>query len=271
MPEFKKEELARDENKFKDPAEYGLKPLEAIDIRQINDFDELLQAMALTSFGGRNVGEAAEVLTEMFADDTCKRVLTITGAMTVGKMTLLIVELLERGLVDAIITTGALQAHGMIEGMGLNHYKLAPESPKELHNDAHLAEIGFNRVTDTIELESNFLEAEPVVDEALRALYEGVAQEQLPVTVGGADVMRSLGRVLEKRYPGNRSILSTALRKDVPVLYRPGRTPNSSSRQRSRTTSLSWRVDLAVYKSAAAGTGGSIKICLPSTRGRLES
>ncbi|MFW5739941.1 MAG: deoxyhypusine synthase family protein, partial [Myxococcota bacterium] len=122
VPEFKKEETARDESKFKDPADYGLRPLEAIDINKIGDFDELLQAMALTSFGGRRVGEAADVLTAMFEDDKCKRVLTVTGAMTVGKMTLLMVELLERGLIDVIVTTGALQAHGMIEGMGLDHY-----------------------------------------------------------------------------------------------------------------------------------------------------
>ncbi len=216
MAEFKKEETARDDKEFKDPKEYGLHPLEAIDIRHIGDFDELLRAMSLTSFGGRAVGEAAEVLTEMFEDNSCKRVLTVTGAMTVGKMTLLMVELIERNLIDAIITTGALQAHGMIEGMGLHHYKLAPDSPKELQNDARLAEIGFNRVTDTIETESNFLEAEPVVDEALRALHEPAKEH--PVTVSGAEIMRSLGRVLERQHPGNRSILSTALRKDVPVL-----------------------------------------------------
>ena len=218
MPEFKKEETARDESKFKDPAEYGLRPLEALDVQKISDFDELLQAMALTAFGGRRVGEAAEVLTEMFEDEKCMRVLTITGAMTVGKMTLLIVELLERGLIDVIVTTGALQAHGMIEGMGLNHYKLAPDSPKELHDDAHLSKIGFNRVTDTIELETNFIEAEDVVATGLRALYEDVAEEERPVTVSGADVMRSLGRVLERAHPGNRSILSTALRQNVPVM-----------------------------------------------------
>ncbi len=218
LSEFKKEEQARDEKLFRHASDYGLKALEPIDISAIGDFDELLQAMALTSFGGRSVGEAADVLTEMFEDRSCKRVLTVTGAMTVGKMTLLIVELLERGLVDAIITTGALQAHGMIEGMGLHHYKLAPDSPKELQDDAHLSEIGFNRVTDTIELESNFLEAEGIVDEALRLLYEDVDEAEHPVTVSGAEIMRSLGRVLENSHPNNRSILSTALRKGVPVL-----------------------------------------------------
>ena len=217
MAEFKPEEVARDEKLFREPQEFGLEPLAPIDVRKIHDFDDLLAAMALTSFGGRQVGEAAEVLTEMFEDPKCLRVLTMTGAMTVGKMTLLIVELIERGLVDVIISTGALQAHGMIEGMGLHHYKLSADAPNELFDDAYLAKIGFNRVTDTIELESNFLASEAIVYEALEALCEGVDEEQMPVTVGGADVMRSIGRVLEKHYPGNRSILSTALRHEVPV------------------------------------------------------
>lgn len=218
MTEFKKDEVARNERKFRDPEEFGLEPLQAINVRKIGDFDDLLKAMARTSFGGRQVGEAAEVLTEMFSDRTCKRVLTVTGAMTVGKMTLLIVELIERGLVDAVITTGALQAHGMIEGLGLKHYKLDPRSPKELQNDSYLAQIGFNRVTDTIELESNFYAAESIVDEALRDLYESVPEEQRPVTIGGAEIMRSLGRVMERRFPNNPSILSAAVRKGVPIL-----------------------------------------------------
>jgi deoxyhypusine synthase len=218
VTEFKKEEVARDERLFRDPEEFGLQPLEPVDVRKIKDFDGLLRAMARTSFGGRQVGEAAEVLAAMFSDTSCRRVLTITGAMTVGKMTLLIVELMERGLVDAIITTGALQAHGMIEGLGLKHYKLDAKAPRELQDDTYLAKVGFNRVTDTIELEKNFYAAESVVDEALRAIYEPVPEERRPVTVGGADIMRSLGRVLERRFPGNRSILSTAVRRGVPVL-----------------------------------------------------
>ncbi|HNS96853.1 MAG TPA: deoxyhypusine synthase family protein [Polyangiaceae bacterium] len=217
MTVFKKEEVARDERLFRDPEEFGLEPLEPVDIRKIDDFDGLLAAMARTSFGGRQVGVAADVLTSMFSDRTCKRVLTVTGAMTVGKMTLLIVELIERGLVDIIITTGALQAHGMIEGLGLKHYKLDAAAPRELHDDAYLAKVGFNRVTDTIELEKNFYAAEMVVEEALRDIYEPVPESERPVTLAGSDVMRSLGRVLERRFPGNRSILSTAERMGVPI------------------------------------------------------
>ena len=217
MPKFKKDELARNEKLFRNPEDFGLTPLEAVDVSAIHDFDELLHAMSMTAFGGRQVGEAGEVLTEMFEDTTCKRVLTLSGAMTIAKMTLLIVELMERDLIDAIVTTGALQAHGMIEGLGMSHYKLGDDAPEELRDDAYLSEIGFNRVTDTVELESNFHTAEEIVAASIRRLYEDIPEEEHPVTVSGTDVMRALGRVMEKRYPGNRSILSTAARKEVPV------------------------------------------------------
>ena len=46
-----------------DGAADGLTPLEPLDVMKIRDFDEMLQAMSKTAFGGRNVGEAAEART----------------------------------------------------------------------------------------------------------------------------------------------------------------------------------------------------------------
>ena len=63
----------------------GLQPLVSLDLDQVNSFSELLSAMSDTAFSGRSAGEAARILTNMFADEHCGVVMTISGAMTVAK------------------------------------------------------------------------------------------------------------------------------------------------------------------------------------------
>jgi len=42
-------------------------------------------------------------------------VMTLSGALTVGKMGLVFCDLIESGVVKAIVSTGALMAHGLVE------------------------------------------------------------------------------------------------------------------------------------------------------------
>src|SRR5437016_6322628 len=76
-----------------------------------------------TSFSGRRPGEAADLLHAMTADPDCYVVCTLSGAMTVAKMGLVICRMIEHGMVDCLISTGALMAHGLSEAVGLTHYK----------------------------------------------------------------------------------------------------------------------------------------------------
>ena len=103
------------ERRLHDGRHDGLVPLESFDLSQIQTFAELLRAMGKTAFGGRQVGEAFDILLEMIGRRECQVVLTLSGAMTVAKQGQLICELIDRGLVQAIVATGALIAHGLTE------------------------------------------------------------------------------------------------------------------------------------------------------------
>ena len=54
----------------------NLIPLASLDPLDIDSFDGLLRAMAKTAFGGRALGEAADVLYEMTKDPDCLVVAT---------------------------------------------------------------------------------------------------------------------------------------------------------------------------------------------------
>lgn len=148
--------------KLHDGREDGLSALEPIDLSKVNNFRDLVLAMRKTAFTGRTVGEAYDVLLQMFRDEDCVVVFTISGAMTVAKQGLIICEMIERGLVQAIVATGALMAHGLTESIGLTHYELPPNA-----DDKELFEKGYNRVYDTLEMEKNLNEVCEVVARVL--------------------------------------------------------------------------------------------------------
>ncbi len=97
----------------------GLLPLESLSLGKVKSFADLLKAMSRTAFSGRQLGEAFEILLAMHRSNDCLVVLTLSGAMTVAKQGRIICEMIDRGLVDAVVATGALVAHGLTESIGL--------------------------------------------------------------------------------------------------------------------------------------------------------
>jgi deoxyhypusine synthase len=203
MPKIQ-DRQARDESRYGTGTDDGLKPLSPLDPSQTRSVDELVRAMTQTAFGGRRLGEAADVLEAMIRDRDCFRVVTISGAMTVAKQGLLLCEMIDRGWVQAVVTTGALMTHGLSEGAGLLHFQ-HDSSMK----DEELYEKGYNRVYDTIELEKNLDDVEKILQRAL----ESVSPD---TTLSSRSICQMLGRDLEE-HSSSRAILKSALAADVPI------------------------------------------------------
>lgn len=195
----------RPEGQYHDGYQDGLVPLRPLDLVACRTTDELVRGMAHTAFGGRKVGEAADLFEAMARDAGCGVVLTISGAMTIAKMGLLITELIDRELVQAIVSTGALVAHGLVEGAGLTHFKADPR-----RSDEQNFHDGYNRVYDTLELERNLDDAESI----LRAVLQDVPGDHV---LCSSELHHRIGAWLIEHRPQARGILQSAYRKDVPV------------------------------------------------------
>ncbi len=194
----------RDESKYGRGHEDGLSPLEPLDPGTTTSVDALVRAMSRTAFGGRRLGEAADVLEAMVRDDRCFRVVTVSGAMTIAKQGLLLCEMIDRGWVHAVVTTGALMTHGLSESAGLLHFKHRPDM-----RDEELYAKGYNRVYDTIELEKNLDDVERLLQCALVDLPAGTV-------LSSRLIAEQLGRHLEQHVPG-RAILTSAVQRNVPI------------------------------------------------------
>ncbi len=76
----------RKKGRLRDGFSDNLKPVRPLDLSNVKTVNDLVTQMSFTSFGGRTVGEAADVFHEMVKDKDCFVVLTLSGAMTVAKM-----------------------------------------------------------------------------------------------------------------------------------------------------------------------------------------
>jgi deoxyhypusine synthase len=193
------------ERKLHDPIADRLTPLEPLDISRVHSIDDLVRAMAKTAFTGRQLGEAADVLEAMARDKDCFVVMTLAGAMTVAKQGLVITELIERGIVNAIVSTGALMAHGLVEATGRAHFRHNPEV-----SDEELYQQGYNRVYDTLEPETNLDDVEKVV---FQVLEEWDPSEILC----SYKLNHAIGKFLSQNAKDQRGILKSAYDKGVPV------------------------------------------------------
>lgn len=183
----------------------GLVPLQSFSLDDVRSFPDLLRAMSGTAFGGRQLGEAFDILLELARSKEVTFVLTLSGAMTVAKQGRLICDMIDRGLVNAIVATGALMAHGLTESIGLTHYRYDPSK-----SDEDLFEQGYNRIYDTLEMEANLNDVE--------RLMRMVLNETSPPggTWSSASLCNAIGAKLESLDEGP-GILRSAFQQKVPV------------------------------------------------------
>ena len=188
-----------------DPVKDKLRPIFPLDLSKIKSIDDLVRAMGNTAYTARQIGDAADVLEAMARDKDCFVVMTLAGALTVGKMGLVFCDLIESGIVKTIVSTGALMAHGLVEATGLSHFRYDPSKM----DDNELFRAGYNRVYDSLEPETNLDHVEEVVD--------GILEQWDPnEVVCSWKLHKRIGEFLQKNTKG-RGILKSAFEHNVPV------------------------------------------------------
>jgi deoxyhypusine synthase len=132
-------------------------------------------------------------------------VMTLAGALTVAKQGLVIAELIDRGIVNAIVSTGALMAHGLVEATGHSHFRHDPAV-----SDEELYEQGYNRVYDTLEPERN-------LDDVEKVIFQVLEQWDPTDVLCSYKLNHAIGAHLAEHSKGQRGILKSAFEQGVPV------------------------------------------------------
>jgi len=162
----------------------------------------------LTWFGGpaTTTAHGFETFEQMITDPDCTVIATFSGIMTVSKMGGLIAQMIDRKMVQAVASTGALICHGFAEGVGLKHYKYDPT-----FNDVEMADQKLNRITDCVEPEENLDQVEEVLKHVLDRKIDGTK------TISPSQINFMIGEHMAKHYPEGSSILRSAFKANIPI------------------------------------------------------
>src|SRR5881409_638716 len=125
--------------------------------------------------GAGRMGEAVDVVSEMFRERSFTNFLTLAGPIVPSGFRLLIGDLIDRGFLDAIVTTGANLTHDVIESLGLHHYQGTFQV-----DDRLLIRRGYSRIADIFVKEKSF----EILDKTVRRLLAKIpADERRGVSV----------------------------------------------------------------------------------------
>lgn len=194
-------------------AELLSRPVEHVDITAF-DARPIVDAYRATAFQARNLARAADIYSMMLDDKDCAVILTLAGSMISAGMKKAIMTLVERDMVDAIVSTGAnIVDQDFFEGLGFRHY-VAPGSPEHpVIADERLRELAIDRIYDTY-IDEDELRA---CDDATRAIFDRMADEHGPKAFSSRELIEAMGAHLEERHPDAESVVLSAWRKRVPI------------------------------------------------------
>lgn len=161
------------------------------------------------AFNAGRISEACHIFTEKMlapANDTTIG-LTVAGALTPAGLGGCVIELMDRGLVDFVISTGANLYHDLHYALNFTLHRGSP-----FLDDVELYEQGIIRIYDVLFPATVLLETDAYIrDFLVRAKLSGA--------MSTADLHYRLGQDLLERFPGceEYSVVARAARAGVPI------------------------------------------------------
>ncbi len=181
-----------------------IEPLDIVSNRDIRSLVE--EVFAASGFNARRLAEAASIWRRMVERDAtiC---LTLAGAMTPIGMSGPVISLMERGLVDFIISTGANLYHDLHRA-----YDYPVRQGDFMADDRTLHKVGVVRIYDTyIEEDDTLLTTDTCILEAARRMDQSKPYSS-------AEFHEVLGQVVLETAPHpEKSLLAKAAELEVPI------------------------------------------------------
>jgi deoxyhypusine synthase len=163
------------------------------DPRAVRTANDVVTALGTCSFQGRALARALDVWETMCRDADCLRVCSLAGAMVPAGMGLVVIRLMEAGLIDVLVPTGAAMSHDLCNIAAQDdqaHYV-----GSEWADDELLREEAVNRIYDTYLPEEGFAAAEDLLAALLPDLDYRRADNGV-LTITTADFCAQAGRRL---------------------------------------------------------------------------
>ncbi len=185
-------------------AELLSRVVEHIDITSF-DARPIIDAMDKMSFSSRDTARAAEIYNMMLEETGCTVILTLAGSTSAGGCMDAYATMVELGMVDAIVATGAsIVDMDFFEGLGFKHYQA-----REIDDDNNLREMYIDRIYDTYIDEADLQRVDHTIGDIADGLTGGPMSSRA--------FIREMGRYLSEHGKKDNSLVRLAYEKDVPI------------------------------------------------------
>ncbi len=176
-------------------------PIKQIDIVKSKSLVDFVDSFKHMSIQARRIGECASVYENMLTDRRRPTIfLGIAGPLIAGGLRKVIRDMIEYGIVDVVVSTGAILYQDLFQTFGYKHYKGSPNA-----DDAYLRKHLINRIYDTYVDDEKFVKLDTWVGRFAESLEAR--------TYSSREFLYKLGKFINDP----DSILGTAARRGVPV------------------------------------------------------
>lgn len=150
--------------------EKGSRNEKRMDVWEGMTVKELTEQFGGAGYAGKRMSEACEIYKKMLDDKKCIKFVSAAGCLIAGGMRNVFVKLIRSKAVDAMLFTGAILTHDLIEAFGIKHFQgSANIDDRELHKKEIF------RMYDVFLDKQGFL----VLEEELRKIFPDLPQEEL--------------------------------------------------------------------------------------------
>ncbi len=176
-------------------------PVQAIDLEKIKSVKDLVESFQTASIQARRVGAVATVFERMLTDSERPTILLgLAGPLIAAGLRKVIRDMIHYGLVDVIVSTGAILYQDYYQAKGYQHYRGTPDA-----DDAQLRDLLIDRIYDTYVDEEKFIQLDREI---------GLFADKL---TPGDYSSRTFLEYLSKDIKDPNSILGTAYKKGIPI------------------------------------------------------
>jgi deoxyhypusine synthase len=176
-------------------------PVVPLDLEKATTLMDLVEAWKDGGIQSRSLAECASVYENMLKDKDRPTVfLGLSGALIAGGMRKVISDMISKGIVDVVVSTGAILYQDYYASQGFKHYKGTPKADDEVLHDLYI-----DRIYDSYVDEIGFVECDDRIAEYCSKLETR--------NYSTRDFLHGLGKTTQDK----DSILGNAAKRGIPV------------------------------------------------------
>lgn len=151
-------------------AKKGSRDWKRMDVWEGMSVEDLTEQFASAGYAGKRMAEAVEIYKKMTDDKKCIKFVSAAGALVAGGMRNVFVKFIKAGAVDAMLFTGAILTHDLIEAFGVRHFQ-----GTSFVDDVRLAKENIFRMYDVFLDKKGFM----VLEEELQKIFPKLPQREM--------------------------------------------------------------------------------------------